>query len=187
MQYDTAEYANNRLADTIVRLKDEPVYVHGVRENWKVDITPLGKGDSEVCNFDQLNLEPVPLGFCNTRRAGAVYVSRLPRRDDWRQGLRQNTIKTFPVLGEPISYEYLRQAIVGVQRPLLEAVQAAEGTGKPIAFHRHWAVTESSKLQYKWDIVGVVKADGAVSFKEEFAYLESRFMEDIRDASLSAS
>ena len=91
--YDTAEYANSRLAETIVRIGDVPIYVVCVRAGMVVEYTILDSDDDSVhtCKLEELNLEPVPLGYFNTHKS-AYYASRQPRRDDWRQGLRQQLI-----------------------------------------------------------------------------------------------
>ena len=88
--YDSSEYADSRLRDTIVRQGDKPVKILSCFTNegkiWAELFTYPGGGRRTV-PLDKLDLTPVPLGFSNTSR-GVAYLARIPKRLDYRQGLR---------------------------------------------------------------------------------------------------
>ena len=177
--YDTWEYANSRLHSTIVRKAGVPIYVKEVGPNMSVRYTPLCSEDNKdkFCKVKDLCIEPVPLGFCNTP-VGATYLSRQPRRDDWRQGLRDISINKQPHIAWNIQHANILEAINGVSKPLKEAMsESAARKGVMVAFHRYWAVQDTA-LYHKWFKVGVINSDGRPEFTSRYEYLESRFVED---------
>jgi len=177
--YDTWEYANTRLSGTIISLKTgAPIFVHSVGPGFFVRYNFLVEDfeKARVCKVSEVNLEPVTLGFCNTPK-GAVYLSRQPKRDDWRQGLRDNTITSNPQRGK-VPLKCIDEAIKGVKIPVERAIALSAETGRMIAFHRYWAV-DKGKLYHKWYMVGKISEDGVV-FLEKYQYLESRYAEDVK-------
>lgn len=175
--YDTYEYAHSRLVDTIVRKDGKPIYVVSVREGMVVTYHEIGVDGEKRCKLEEIDIEPVPLGFFNTPR-GAIYASRQPRRDDWRQGLRQTSINLKP---PRVTYRWsvndMAEAIRGVSMDIKDAYKESEKTSRMIAFHRYWAV-HNGYLHHKWNLVGTIDKDGTPTFYDKYAYLLSRFMED---------
>lgn len=86
------EYANAKLSDTIVSLKDgSPVYIDHVDiGDGTVSYRKLGGGDFKTTILSELDLKPLPLGNINMRDKVA-YATRLPVRA-WKQGLRVGSI-----------------------------------------------------------------------------------------------
>jgi hypothetical protein len=167
------EYANSRLNETIVRRGNTPVYVYNVSVGMKVQYVPLDKveeGPIEVCDIDELDLHPVPLGYCNYNKS-AVYLSRMPMRRDWRQGLRRGNFITKGSGIDPfrIPYAALNQAILG-DYPTFKGALDAVRKVKSMAWHRHWAVDNGLQVMYK----GAVKPVGNVIDGE--IVLDSRYM-----------
>ncbi len=181
--YDTAEYANTRLSGTIVRLTNgTPIVVHQVRDKFIVEYSKLEdkEGELKKCPLSQVDLEPVPLGFVN-RQGGATYLSRQPKRDDWRQGLRDNTINQQPQRARKLYYAEIHEAIVGCKMNVTDAVRMSLANKNMVAFHRYWAV-DRDRLMHKWYTVGVITEQGDVTFTEKYKYLESRYAEDVKYA-----
>lgn len=145
-----SEYANSRLCETIVRRGDAPVYVHSVGRNMEVTYSFLGGLDqSHVCDLDELDLHPVPLGYCNYNKY-ASYLTRIPMRKDWRQGLRRGNYTTInaPISADRIPYDALEQVIKG-DYPTYAAALDAVRKVKSMAWHRHWAVNNGLEVFYK--------------------------------------
>lgn len=192
-------YAKTRLEDTIVRLDGKPVRVAEISERTgNCHAFPLDGSVPVSTNVDALNLKPVPLGWCNTKY-GATYLSRIPQRRDWRQGLRNASIHSS--MGNiPHSQPELGNTIMGVY-PTLKLVLKNLGSPKTAknpfadnpklnrgpkvtngitAFSRHWAISKDGFLYYKsWtEKVGVY--DGK-NFKLDpsFAYLNESLQEAI--------
>ena len=95
LTYDNSGYAISRLEDTVVSLRgsDRPILIDGAfGEGNKfeyVSARDLIDGKSRDFKVEEVNFVPKPLGFLNIPTPlGAVYLQRVPRRDDWRQGLR---------------------------------------------------------------------------------------------------
>lgn len=179
MIYDTAEYARSRLVETVVRLGDKPIFILSVDDN-SIASFYLLEDSKRVCHthVNDLNIEPVPLGFYNTKN-GAIYAARLPQRNDWRQGLRNQSLSlNFTPSGYVFKYTHLLEAIVGVSKPFKEAYEEATGRVKIIAFHRYWAVGGGGSLYHKTKCVGVIDKEGNITWSPKYTYLASRFIED---------
>lgn len=89
---DDVEYARSRLVETIVRVGGVPVLVNVIEGKNAVHCTDLTTGNLITVKLKDLDINPVPLGYANVHNV-ALYVVRTPKRQDWRQGLRQNTIR----------------------------------------------------------------------------------------------
>ncbi len=175
--YDSWEYAHSRLNGTIVRLGDKPVYIMEVGPKFTVVYCHLGTDKTHTCKVENLDLEPVTLGFFNTP-VGAIYASRQPKREDWRQGLRDNTLNLRPKRSWHTTHTNIAEAIAGVRMPLQAALELSRKGKRMVAFHRYWAVDEGV-LFHKWFAVGAINDDGRPMFTTRYEYLESRFMEDV--------
>lgn len=174
------EYANSRLTETIVRLKGEPVYVYNVRNGMKVQYGVLKDLDTILeCQLEELDLHPVPLGYCNYNKL-ASYLSRVPMRRDWRQGLRRgNFVSLSGIDANRIPYESLRQAILG-DYPTFTAAVEAVGKVKSIAWHRHWAVNINGQVLYKGGVRPVGKIEnGQVVLDSRYMYLTEALKESL--------
>ena len=96
---DNLDYVRGRLSETLVRDSvGEPFYVYdiaGVKGNFRVSgyqvVSP--SVNLEVA-FDELNLEPVPLGYVNIPKRGAAYLERKPLRNDRSKGLRSRNVRS---------------------------------------------------------------------------------------------
>lgn len=180
MYSDDYEYANSRLAETIVRLGKEPIFVFSVRSGMTVQYAPLSDlTDVKICHIDELNLQPVPLGYCNYNKH-ASYLTRMPMRRDWRQGLRRgNFCSLNAVNADRIPYESLRQAIIGDFPSLAAALEAAKKV-KSIAWHRHWAVDNFGQLFYKGGTKPVGKVvNGELQLDSRYIYLNESLKESV--------
>lgn len=99
------DHANTYLADSVVRLKGEPVWVANVNrkrgsKKYIAEVYLAGNEmrDPSVCDLDDLDLSPLPLGMCNTggRYKGSVYMCRLNVRR-WKVGLCSQNLNTFEI------------------------------------------------------------------------------------------
>lgn len=85
--YDSTDYAQSRLMDTVVRVNGNPVIVVGIADLAHIEVQTLIKSRRKTVTMQDLDLEPVELGYVNYNGC-AIYASRKPKRQDWRQGLR---------------------------------------------------------------------------------------------------
>lgn len=88
--YLDKNYAAERLNGTIVRWRGKAVRVIGIAAISAVQI--LRTGENDAAPYNELDLNPVPLGYCNFNGT-ALYLSRSPVREDWKQGLRVGTMR----------------------------------------------------------------------------------------------
>lgn len=174
------EYANSRLVETIVRLGDEPVYVWGIHPGMSVSYSLLTEMDTnKQCKVEELNLKPVPLGYCNYNKY-ACYLTRMPMRRDWRQGLRRGNFTSLSGAdANRIPYDALRQCILGDYPDFAGALEAAKKI-KSCAWHRHWAVDCNGQVLHKGAIkpVGVVE-NGVIVLHSKYQYLKEALKESL--------
>lgn len=176
------EYANSRLVETIVRRAGVPIFVVSVNRGMVVYYYNLDEmdGDLKTCDIDELDLHPVPLGYCNFNKY-ATYLSRIPMRRDWRQGLRKGNFTSqgagYP--GERIPYEALSQVIIG-DYPAYKACLDAVLKVKSMAWARHWSVDNALDVFYKGgrNPVGKVE-EGNVILIPSFSYLKEALQESL--------
>lgn len=180
MYSDDHEYANSRLIETIVRLKGEPVYIHRVGIGMKVDYSTLDAMDElKKCTTEELDLKPVPLGYCNYNKH-ACYLTRMPMRRDWRQGLRRGNFTSLSGSdANRIPYDVLRQCILGDYPTFAGAVEAVKKV-KSMAWHRHWAVDSELQILHKGGVrpVGVME-NGQIVLSSKYQYLKEALKESL--------
>lgn len=174
------EYAHSRLTETIVRLRGEPIFIHKVTMGMNVQYNLLNaEGGLLVCKADELDLRPVPLGYCNYNKH-ASYLTRIPMRRDWRQGLRRGNFASMGfVAAERIPYDALRQVIIGDYPTFANALEAVKKINS-IAWHRHWAVGRHGALLHKGTEhpVGMIK-DGVPELDTRYTYLAEALKESL--------
>lgn len=178
MYGDDWDYANSRLQGTIVRLGDEPVFVHSVGPGMKAEVSKL---EDIYTNFttdaNELNVTPVPLGMCNFGDT-VSYLSRIPLRRDWRQGLRRENFKSSNIDHAAIPPDVLAKVIKGQYPSLKEALETVAKKKGAIAWHRNWAVDSDGKLIYKLSVVGTSK-DGMLLLDKPYQYLAEALEEAV--------
>lgn len=185
-------YANSRIQGTVVRLKkdNEPVYVQLVNNMGLCSVVAIegmdqhmeaAPGTSMTIRLDDLNLEPVPLGYVNTG-GRALYLQRIPiRRGPGNQGLTQGNCGSTGERLWRFPNKSLRQCIIGKYPSFDKAVEEAKvktrnGNGKLIAFHRHWAVGPDT-LYYKNELLVGTIVKGKPVLDEKFNYLKESLTE----------
>lgn len=178
MYGDDYEYADSRLAGTIVRLGDEPVMVGHVNADMTVDVSFLKDfGPVVVVKLSDLNLKPVPLGMCNVGGT-ANYLARMPKRNDWKQGLRKGNFLSFgDVEVAYINPAMLRDTIVCNYPTLAECFEKVKKDSMAMAWCRDWAVTRGGYLLYKmYQEVGKITPQSHV-LSPGYTYLEEALQE----------
>lgn len=167
MRYDTGEYANSRLADTIVKLDGMPVRVLNVDDNKECNVHNLKDGMNLIVPLDKLDLTPIKLGYANINGVGAVYISRVPKREDWRQGLRPKNVTHGNFLDEAVVY-----LLCEAYPTRDEALHISSEVGMPQAFSREFGVDGEGTILYKGRAeVGEIEG-GEAHLYDRFKYLE---------------
>lgn len=188
MYGDDYEYADSRLAGTIVTLDGQPVYVHKVGVKMVANVSYLSTFDNMIkCDAKQLDLHPVKLGYCNLG-GGLAYLMRKPMRRDYKQGLRHGNFTSsgdFPA--EAIGYKQLGDVILGKYPTFGEVFKVATGVAKSLnpfkpvtkmglAWCREWAMTSGGVLCYKGNDVGKLLAN-TPTLNEDYVHLRQALEE----------
>lgn len=169
MYGDNVEYARTRLLGTIVTYKGEPVNITAVVNDRKgVTCSYVSFEEEGVCPVDNLDLTPLKLGFVNTPY-GTGFLSRMPKRHDWRQGLRDQNCNVYGDVPKRMLMELksLRLTTKNIFPSIEEAI------AKCTAFSRNFAVMKGGNLMYKNEVVGGVER-GALKFLPQYQYLKLR-------------
>lgn len=185
--YDTVEYANSRLSGTVVKLKSGlPVYVASCVEQEpgviKILCSTRFDGPRRQVSLNNVDFEPVSLGFLNKEGYGVVYLARCPKRRDWKQGVRPEAI--FRAADADITISDILE-VAKAKYPSIHEAFTTACLGTPCAFHRKWAFVYTNnrvELKYMFDHVGSVSEEMEVTFFPEYEYLFSRYLEDKNEA-----
>ena len=78
--YTNVAYAQSRLVGTIVRVKGKAAYIDNISAK-RVTYTDWITGGAEEAKPEEMDITPVPLGYCNTQRT-TPYLVRYPVRQD---------------------------------------------------------------------------------------------------------
>lgn len=183
MYSDTA-YATGRLVGTIARVAGKATKITGLTKT-EVHHSPLrGTGGVEVSKIKDLDITPVPLGYINLG-GRAYYICRSSVRKDWKQGLRNTTIRVLDpgarlMIDEAVLKE-LGNTIEDVFPAFKDALKnVLMGRGRSIAFSRDFAIARSEDeeggvknvLRYKGAYTaGEVSREGGINLHPNFNWL----------------
>lgn len=154
------EYAESRLTGTIVRYQGEPAFVNNVtyqRDRPVAVLRYISPRADEAVPLDDLDLSPFNLGYVNYRNI-ASFLTRVPMRGDYRQGLRtHNMYSHFGYHHQSIPISGIYNTLMNVFptfRQCVVAVQATEQS-RSSAWHLNWALDREGNIRHRFgDIVG---------------------------------
>lgn len=183
---DDVSYALNRLMKTIIRYKDKAVMVTNV--TFVSGDKPLliqayyiveENGDEVNDYITKFDLTPVPLGFINfPEKKQATYLSRIPIREDWRQGLRQQNSRT--MWGEAWwGNEQIANTVENKFPTLLNARKNCKGDKQTCAWTRDFAVDGAGHIYYRCEGVVGEFIDDANNYvlNAEYGWVEESLKE----------
>lgn len=145
-------YAGTRLGGSLIRKKDgSPVMVDYVNEDTGEVLVYNHKGKESKVHLDDLDINPVKLGYCNSENS-AAYFSRIPARR-YRQGLRQENLgckkkhsRNFFV---PLNSKSMANCIRGLYPTLDLCIEKIENMeSNAVAWCRDFAVGPKEKMGY---------------------------------------
>lgn len=190
--YNERPYANERLADTIVRARIndrlKAVMVMAIRyDDGLTTVRVLSTRNVEDIQYEQLDITPVPLGYVNHPKVGCGYVCRRPMRQDWRQGLRAKSFICIDGFWGPMTDVPLKQLADCIENeyPSLDKV-----IGKTInnpnlepdlgmAFHRDFAINQRGDLLWKSLPVAKIDRNRNVEWSPQFEFVVESYQEAI--------
>lgn len=172
------EYAREKLYGSVVAWGNTLVYVHEINSDGYCYITDLMGKEYTSVPLDDLNMEPITLGYVNLGRM-APYVSRMPARY-YRQGLRSQTTVARCEIGGGGGLKFGKELLLsyrGIYPSLDKCVEYLYNQEKlSCAFSRIFGVRkykEAIQLEYKSRKVGVVncKTDEVI-LDNKYLFLE---------------
>jgi len=175
MYHDNRDYTAMRLNGTVVReIKNKRlVLIREIGYDVKglvASVQTLIRGARQyIVHLDELNLASPKLG--NITFEGRVYyVSRMPKRNDWRQGLRQENL-VFVDRGRMHNYHLpsLKYLAAPIFRDYLRYEKCIERGG---AFSRTFSLDPDLKLWYKCQKVVGQDVNGVPVLDEKFMWLK---------------
>ena len=184
--YTNVAYAQSRLVGTVVRVKGKAAYIDQITAK-RISYTDWVTGGAEEAKIEDMDITPVPLGYCNTMKV-TPYLVRYPVRQDWKQGLRHKTLKTIcnhdiKVTSEMIPWADVFKTINGEFpkfEEVLKIIHDNRGVVRSMAYSRDFAIYSDKTVWYKEQFaIGTVEdidaTDGIVSIKEEFEWVREAF------------
>jgi hypothetical protein len=186
--YDSAHYASTRLDGTVIRKGNRPIYVNscgehskGIAVNWE-DLIDHSMGTDLL---DDLDINPVPLGYAN-HDGRVTYLTRMPMRQDWKQGLRDKNTTSCDGFGNELSYGIIARTILG-EYPRFSTCLEKVGTHpmvQAMAFSRDFAIVKNGSLTYKglFNVGSVIFDTGAVNITDSFSWVREAFSESMESA-----
>ena len=173
MRYDTDEYARSRLLETIVLHEGKPVKVEHIGDGHAV-YAELKGGDVSRCPLSEIDLTPIRLGYFN-HGGDAHYLKRLPKRRDWRQGLRGNNVNMPRLLNTGVI-----ELCKGTYPSFEEACDMVEDGWDCVAFSRQFAVDNTGEIEYRGlHNVGHLDEGSPVELLHQYEYLAEALKEVI--------
>ena len=178
MQYDSGEYANSRLNDSYVRdEKGKVVKVLRVDEDFKTIVQDGVTLEERWTTLDKLDLKPMPLGYINFDQP--QFLSRMPRRDDWRQGLRMRTTRGGRnFLWKPLP-EQFQDMVDGKYPSFKEALQSVRDRQyRGRAFDRFFCLYKfggNVDIHYAANKIATIDKDDQIIWYPNFIHLKERF------------
>jgi len=186
---DNVGYIEGRLDRTVIRrLSGRPVLCKGVKKIkesvvlYYSDLDRIRDGDDT--NFDSIgafNLKSPPLGFTNFE-GKSYFISRIPMRRDWRQGIRADNL----VLSSSTGLRNYHIPLFPLSIPILkeypsykETVDRVEDVYISCAFSRHFALDERGSIWYKGKEHVGEDRDGSPVLTESFLWLQELLEEEL--------
>lgn len=157
---DDLGYVKGRLLGTVISHRNKAVLVNNVVKNSAKKPFTIASmeilTDKEIADtLDNYDLVPVPLGFVNLdndwnrKKSGAIYLSRTPIRQDWRQGFRMHQARfEYNDKGILPDLKSVAETIEGIFPSLDEAAERAKQAGRT-AWTRHFAVNNDGGILYR--------------------------------------
>ncbi len=145
-------YAATRLNGTIICRNGLPLQVREVARDGTVYCQTIITERPREFPLREFDLSTPELGFIN-HKGSIHYLARVPKRDDWRQGLRTNSVKDM-LERSRMTNGMIYKGVRGKFPSFEEAVELSLTEGGLVAFSRHWALQANGvgacDLYYKW-------------------------------------
>lgn len=179
--YDDVAYAQSRLLETFVR--DEFGFLFYVTKVYQEDynneiicsgLSILDQDSRIICPLKKINLKPPPLGYVNHDNR-CSYVSRIPKRDCWRQGIRNRNMNGLMLFNSLFDIgKELTNTTLNIFPSFQESLEKVNSDFLQSAFSSKFCINNKNTILYKDKCVGDVK-ENKIKFRRNFEYLTESF------------
>jgi hypothetical protein len=144
--------------------------------------------------IDQLDFSIGKLGYLNDALSGAaMFISRLPIRRDFRQGLRSGQLSYIRNGSyNPLSDNWMQANVKNISKCLWDdypdldtAIELSEEYNGDIAFSKNFALSSKYKLLYKGFTVGDLTKEDKFKLGKQFNFIEEEFTKEVGNDKLS--
>lgn len=187
--YDTAEYAATRLIETVVMYKGRPVTVKNCTQFGGKIAVAYHDVVTEVGGqtfLDDLDLNPPVLGYVNVGKKNCHYITRMPMRKDWKQGVRKNNITTYNGIAPDISMKHLANTIMNQFPSIADTVKNLSSLVKggykgAMAFSRDFAADTYGVVWYKdvFKIGTIDLTNGGIKIDPKYEWTREALMDAV--------
>lgn len=183
--YQSLGDAQQRLKNTVVMFKCQPVFIQEVLSLREMMVRDIMTGKDEVVGWSPSDFTRPVLGYINLE-GRAYYVSRKPCRRV-RQGLCQENIGTHRggLTSQLLRSKPFARMLIGDYPSFKSAVTntIVEQSVREVAFSRDFAVDHEGDLMYSGSPCGKVDKQGTVTFNKGFECLKEMFDAEVSKTS----
>jgi len=197
-----ADYARSRIVSSYMKGKDKKDGLYKIldirgrsnRLDEAVIYTLNSDFQEKQLKINQLNFSPGTLGYVNDRMSGsAMFVSRVPIRRDFRQGLRSSQL-CYIRNGSSnfVTEQWFELNIKGLSRclsddypPLSHVIEEVEEANIDMAFSKNFALSNKYKLLYKGFVIGDLTKNDTFKLQTSFNFVEEEFAKEVGNDKLS--
>jgi hypothetical protein len=196
------EYARSRIISSYVKGSPEKKGLHYIvdirsKNNQLNEARILAyneTGEQQELNINDLSFSVGRLGYVNDRASGlATFLSRVPIRRDYRQGLRYSQLCYLRNgSSNAISEHWMKTNVKSINKcleqdyPSFETVtELVEEYNVDVAFNRNFAISNKYKLLYKGFVVGDLTKDDKLKLNNQFNFVEEELAKVVGNDKLS--
>ena len=183
LKFKDKVWADGRLRETyVLNRKTGKLEMYGGRAPGGDVVFNKKNGEQEIVDYEDMDITPQTLGMCQYD-FHALYIERIPKRRDWRQGHRMaNSSVTF-VSGPHLrvkDWKVLTQFPNPEYSKLGEAMEKVQDRFKSVAISPEFAIREDGDLMYKsfaHPVGNVNRRTLKMSLNDKHHWLEEVFQE----------
>lgn len=142
----------------------------------------------------EIDLRTPRFGFTNVSipdkaMMTAAFITRIPVRNDWRQGVTQNQLRVSKGVGfndilRGANKSSLEDSLSGKFFPVKQALDLLEEEYDSVAVSRNFAINEDRKVLYQNnnEHVGWIEGEGSLRLERKYAFLKEISQKEMRVA-----
>lgn len=190
------EYASSRIRGTYMLPKNPELplsYIAEVEGPDDLYASRLIGSGGQTYSITDFEFAIGQLGYVNTTQEGPVFVTRMPLRRDWRQGLRSSQMTTVgDRSNRGVSSRWLdsnltlvTDCIRGRYPRFWDSLEQTEETGAGAAISRRFAIDGKYDLHFRGRKVGRVGRGDRLTLDSKYRFLEEDLIQSVGEQNVS--